>query len=196
MNKFSLSLFSFLFITGNLADEDKQHRVEKDTQESRHGHAAQQCDAHDNSRFGTGAGCHHQRHDPEDKRERGHQDGTKSQLRCLDGRIVKGQSLVKLYIGKFNDQDRIFGGHTDQHDERDLAKYVHFIAAAGQACQVQGKECAKNGKRCAQQNTERQRPAFILGGEHEVDHEDGEEEDEHKKLTKTAPANATKAAVK
>ena len=67
---------------------------------------------------------------------------------------------LELGFGELDDQDRIFGGETDQHDETDLGINIVVEIARPQA-----KERATNGDRDAEQHAEGQRPAFIESGQ-------------------------------
>ena len=61
-----------------------------------------------------------QRKQADDERERGHENRPQSHTRSVERRIDYRGALLELSFGELDDQDRILGGETDQHDETDL----------------------------------------------------------------------------
>ena len=71
-------------------------------------------------------------------------------------------AVFVFVLGELDDQDGVFGGQPDQHDQADLS--VHVIL---KVAQHQEKVGAEDRDRSSEQHAERKRPAFILGGEDE-----------------------------
>ena len=80
-----------------------------------------------------------------------------------------------LHAGKFDDQNGVLRGQSDQHDETDLGIDIVFLAA-----HEQREESAGDGNRRAEEDREGQRPAFILGSQDEEDAEQREGKDRHR----------------
>ena len=76
-------------------------------------------------------------------------------------------------LGELDDQDGVFGGESDEHDETDLAVDVVGVAAQGY-----GEQRAEHGHGHGQQDDEGQREALIESGEGEIDDENAEAEDD------------------
>ena len=77
-------------------------------------------------------------------------------------------------LGEFDDQDGVLAGKADEHDQADLAVDVVFLAADGL-----GADGAENRQRNGQQHDERQREAFVLRRQSEIDDQDAESEEQN-----------------
>ena len=75
-------------------------------------------------------------------------------------------------LGELDDQDRVLGREADQHDEPDLTE--HVVREAAQELRA---ERAEHRQRHAQQDDERQHPALVLRGEHQVHEQDAQREE-------------------
>ena len=71
-------------------------------------------------------------------------------------------------LGKLDDEDGVFRGEADQHDEADLGEEVVFHGASEER-----DEGAEDGDGRAEEHGEGERPAFIHGRENEEDEEEG-----------------------
>src|SRR3981189_2902226 len=95
----------------------------------------------------------------EDKRERGHEDGPKPEFRSFNRRIDNRSTLPPQLLSKFNNQNRVLGGQTDQHHQPDLAIDV-VRETAQRLCQ----QSAQNGHGNSEQDDKRESEALILSG--------------------------------
>ena len=119
-----------------------------------------------------GAGGEHQRKHAEDEGERGHQDRPEPNAGGLGRGIGDGHALEHpVFAGDLDDQDAVFRGQRDQQHQADLGIEVVGGAQAGQR-----DDRPEQGQRHGGQHRERQDPAFILPGEHEVDQQDRQAE--------------------
>ena len=78
-------------------------------------------------------------------------------------------------LGKLDDQNRVFGRKADQHHEADLA-----IDVVGQPAQRHQPQRAEHRHRHGQQDDERQREAFVLRREREIDDQNAQAEDDER----------------
>ena len=109
----------------------------------------------------------------EDEGERGHEDGAQAKLGGFDGGVDDGAALGAQLLGELDDEDGVFGGETDEHDEADLA-----VDVVGEAAQGYGEQRAEDGHGHGEQDDEGQREALVECGEGEIDDEDAEAEDD------------------
>ena len=103
-----------------------------------------------------------------------HQDGAQT----LQGGVLDGSHLVftrfLLLIGKFHNQDTVLCHQTNQHDNTNLAEYIHRNPP-----EIHEHQCAGNGERHRQHDNQRVLEAFELGGKNQVNQHDGQDEGEH-----------------
>ena len=66
---------------------------------------------------------------PEDERERSHQDRAQAQSRAFERGVEQRFAFFVFVLGEFDDQNRIFRGQTDEHDQTDLRVNVVFHSA-------------------------------------------------------------------
>ena len=137
-------------------------------------HAAEDSGPQRLPHFRSGPGCEHKRSDTEDEGERCHQDRPQSRPRGMNGGLRGGASSVLRLPRKLDDQDRVLGRQTHEHDEADLSQDVDVHAAQQQAA-----DRGQQAHRHDQDHGERQRPAFVLRRKHEEDHHNGESEHDH-----------------
>ena len=75
-------------------------------------------------RISAGPFGKHQRHDAENKRQRGHHDRPQPQPAGPQRRLARGHARVALLPGKLNDQNRILARQANQYHEADLSEDV------------------------------------------------------------------------
>ena len=150
----------------DLFDHEEQHRHEEDGKQCRAHHPADDSGTDGDTGAGTGTGCPGQRHSTDDGRERRHQDRSQTDLDRIDQSRQHGTAVIHSHLGIFDDEDRVLGGQTNQHDHTDL-----HVDISGQASQILEADAAHHGRRHTEDNAERQRPRFVQGGQAQV-HED------------------------
>jgi len=79
--------------------------------------------------------------------------------------------------GEFDDQNRIFGGEADQHDEPDLRQDIYIRPAKHEPA-----DCCEQAHRHDQDDRERQAPAFVLCRQHEKNENYRRAEDEKSRI--------------
>ena len=72
-----------------------------------------------------------QRKHPENEGDRGHEDGAQTQLGGFDGGIDNASSLTQQLLGELDDENGVFGGETDKHDQANLNVDVIYQATRG-----------------------------------------------------------------
>lgn len=99
-------------------------------------------------------------------------------MQTLQGGILDGLHLVLagflLLVGELYNQDTVLSHQPNQHDDTDLAEYIHRDAA-----EIHEYQCARNGKGHGQHDNQRVLETFELGGKNQVDKQDGQDESEH-----------------
>ena len=90
----------------------------------------------------------------------------------LDRGVEDRQAALAQLLGELDDQDRVLGREADQHDEADLAEDV-----VGEPAQQLRAQAAEDGQGHAEQDDERQHPALVLRGQHQVHEDQAERED-------------------
>ena len=114
-----------------------------------------------------------QRHAAENECERGHQNRPQPEPGAFERSIRQRLSVLELILGELDDQNRVLGRKTDEHNQADLridiAFDLHHVrrkqCSENDAAQPQHKEGSKHCYRRAEQDAERERPAFIERGE-------------------------------
>ena len=76
-------------------------------------------------------------------------------------------------LGELNDQDRVLARQTHQDHEADLGEDVHVHARPGSDAD----DRAEQAHRHHQDHGQRQRPAFVLGRQHQEDEDHRQDED-------------------
>ena len=103
-----------------------------------------------------------QRHGSQNKCERGHENWPQANARAGQRRFNEWFAFFVFEPRKLDDQNGIFGGEPDEHDQADLREnIVHHVP------RPQGHESAQHGDRRAQQHAEWQAPAFVQRGENQ-----------------------------
>ena len=120
--------------------------------------------------------CQGQRQRTQHHRTSGHQNRAQPQSSALDHRIADRFALVAHLIGELDDQDAVLGDQPDQRDQTDLA--VDIERAAGP---LQKAERAGHGQWHGQHDDEGIDEALELGGEHQIDEAQCEDEGECKR---------------
>lgn len=103
------------------SDDHKEDRNKEDRQQRRGQHPAHHAGANRILRPAAGTMANHQRHDPENKGQRGHQN---SRRRIRDASSVASMIPFPSFSirspSELDDQDRILGRQTDRGQESDL----------------------------------------------------------------------------
>ncbi len=82
---------------------------------------------------------------PQNERERGHQNRPKPDARADECRIDERCATLEFAAGEFHNQDRVFRREADKHDEPDLRVDVVLKVA-----HLHGNKRAEHGDRDAQ----------------------------------------------
>src|SRR5882762_1000168 len=101
-------------------DQDEQRRNDEYGNGGGGRHATDYGSAHDLTGHRSRTGGCPERHAAENKRKRGHQNGTQSKPCPFECSINERLSLFVLLLGELNNKNRVFGGQADQHDQADL----------------------------------------------------------------------------
>lgn len=109
-------------VPGKASSNDyEEHRNKEDRQQRRGQHPAHHAGANRILRPAAGTMANHQRHDPENKGQRGHQNRPQAHPRCLQrGLNDPFPFFLHQILGELDDQDRILGRQTDRGQESDL----------------------------------------------------------------------------
>src|SRR5262245_10817526 len=107
----------------NRADRDIQDRDEDDRQERRRDHAAGDGRADRLTGGRARARGERERHDAEDERQRCHQNRPQTNAGRLDRSIDDRMPLRAQVLRELDDQNRVLGCETDEHDQADLAEH-------------------------------------------------------------------------
>ena len=83
-------------------------------------HAADDGRAKDLAAYGTGAGSKGKRHGAENESEGRHKDRAKAQFGTGKGGLQKRLAFFVFVSRKLDDENGIFRGEADEHDEADL----------------------------------------------------------------------------
>ncbi len=111
------------------------------------------------------------RQDAENEGERGHDDRAEAQPRRFDRGVNDIEAERSLMARIFDDQDAVFAPERDQKNDADLR--VEIVI---RPFQIEPGDRAEKRQRHGEDHRERQNPAFVLAGEHEIDEEDREAE--------------------
>src|ERR1051326_1183437 len=149
----SCGFFQLLPVPGKTGDDFfddvEGDRNDENAEESRAEHAADDSCAHGLARCATGAGGEPEWNAAKNESEGGHQNRTQTNARAGQVGVSEGLSAFVFLFSEFDDEDRILGGETDEHDKTDLGIDVVFKSA-----RVEREKSAKDCDRCAEQNTE------------------------------------------
>src|SRR5438445_7082480 len=171
-----LSTSRSYFIAGEPDKDGFQDDVEdRDEEEVEHGgehHAADDGRTDGVATVGSRAGGEKERADAEDEGDGGHQDGAEAEFGGLDGSVDDGPALLEELLRELDDEDRVFRGETDEHDETNLD-----VDVVDQAAKCDERERAENGHWNGERDDERKREGLILSRECEIDDEQTEAED-------------------
>ena len=153
--------------------DDVEDRDEEEVEDGGEHHAADDGRTDRVAAIGSGAGGEVERADAEDEGDGGHQDGAEAEFGGFDGGFDDGPALLEELLGELDDEDRVFGGEADEHDEADLD-----VDVVDQAAEVDERERAEDRHGNGKQDDERQREGLVLGREREIDDEQAEAEDD------------------
>ena len=95
---------------------------------------------------------------------------TQTQAAGVEYRVDAIHAFVKLFFaGELHDQDGVFARETDEHNQTDLSEDV-VVAVE----QPDSGDSGEQRHRHDENDDQRQRPAFVLRGEHQVHEENGQ----------------------
>ncbi len=157
----------------NVFRDDVEDRNEEEVEDGGEHHAADDGCADGVTAIGSRTGGEVERADAEDEGDRGHQDGAEAEFGGFDGGLGDGSALLEELLGELDDEDRVFGRETDEHDEADLN-----VDVVDEAAEVDEGERAEDRHGNGEQDDERQREGLVLGRESEIDDEQAEAEDD------------------
>ncbi len=149
------------------------------------GHAADDGEPHGAAAFGTGAEADGDGEDAGDGGEGSHEDGAEAYESGLEHGLAWGCALFALLVGELDEEDGVFGDHTDEEYESDLAEEVDIHGGdwgpesflSPEVEEVDQAEGSGTREGEGEHDREGVDEAFELGGEHHVDDDDGEAED-------------------
>src|SRR5580704_14210426 len=104
----------------------KDGRNEKDPKGAGCKHAADDGGAHDLTCHRTRAASGPKRDAAEDERKGGHKNGAQTQASAFQSGIDERLALLVFVLRKFHDENRVFRGEADEHDQADLGVDVVF----------------------------------------------------------------------
>ena len=93
-------------------------------------------------RLAARAARDHERHHPEDERERRHQNRPQTDARGFDGGVDDAHPATAQLLGELHDENAVLRRQADEHDEANLA--VHVV---DQSAPPLRQERAENGER-------------------------------------------------
>ena len=100
-------------------------RYDKQGQEGRYQHSAYYRYTHGDTPLGTLARSVYQWHQTEDGGYASHQDRAQTLGRGRSDRFRQTKSRLLPLIGELYDQDTVLRHQTNQHNDTDLAEYIH-----------------------------------------------------------------------
>src|SRR5580704_7461275 len=104
--------------------EDGGH--EEDSDKAGGKHSADHSSAHDLTRDGTGARRSPERNASEDEGKRSHQDRPKTEPGAFQSGVGQRLALFGLLLGELDDQNGVFGGEANEHNQADLRVNIGF----------------------------------------------------------------------
>src|SRR6056297_463764 len=157
------------------AQQDVERRQHKDGEQGSDTQSGADGQTNGKAAFRARANGNQQRHHGKDQRQGRHDDWPQADRCRLNHRIhlVKPAFLLQL-VGELDNQDAVLGHHPDQRYQTHLGVDVHGGEAEDDERHGSGN---RHGHR--HQNDERIPPAFELGCQHQVNHQQREEEGHH-----------------
>ncbi len=152
----------------------KEQRNKDSGHKSRKQHAAQHARAHRLARRCSCPGSNDQRHDPEHKSHRSHDDGAKAQARGFNCGLRDRHSFPHFLAGEFHDQNGVLGRQPYQRNQAYLE-----INIVGHAANQHRKQSPGEREGHGHDDGQRQRPGLKLRGQDQEHHDDCEGECEH-----------------
>src|SRR5579863_8004575 len=104
--------------------EDGGH--EEDSDKAGGKHSADHSSAHDLTGDGTGARGSPERNASQDKGKRSHQDRPKAEPGAFQSGVGERLALFGLLLGELDNQNGVFGGEANEHDQADLRVNIGF----------------------------------------------------------------------
>ena len=129
--------------------------------------------------FSARPGGQHQGQHTHDESQRGHQDRPQAQAGRFNRRLDR-RAPGKLQLPrKLDDQNRVFGRQTNQHDQPDLGEDVVVSA-----CEFDPQHGGQQAHRHDQNDGDRQRQAFILRSQHQKHQQQRQGEHPHGRVAR------------
>src|SRR3954469_6598219 len=144
------------------ANEHVEERREDQAEEGDAKHPREHGDAHHVAHLRARATGENERHDAHDECERRHENRTQSDARRLERGAQTIATLLLEIACKLYDEDGVLARETDEHEQPDLSEDVVVSTRDPHAGDRRQK-----AHRHDENDHERQRPAFVLRGEHE-----------------------------
>src|SRR6516165_8564781 len=164
---------SSVFLAADLADEGVEGGREKKTEAGNSQHPEQYRRTERLPHFGARTGRNGERYHPQDEREGGHQNRAKTRARGVHRGFTGGCTDLVALARELDNQDRVFGGQTDENDEADLGEDVDR-----QAAREQTGDRREEAHRHDQDDRQREFPALVLRYQNQKHEESGCPENE------------------
>ena len=155
-------------------------------------------DAQGAAHFGPGALPDQERNHAENEGEGSHDDRPQPQMAGFQGGLAPRRARLALPLGELDDQNRILAGQADEHDKADLREDVdvglggagnRIVPMAADPSERPGRrrhaeDRAEQAHRHDENHGQRQRPAFVLGRQHEKHRQHGKPENGHGRVAR------------
>src|SRR6516162_8006289 len=152
-------------------EREIDHRSDVEGEELRGQKPADDRDAERLAQFGAGSEPKRDRQGTHDRRHRGHHDRAETQQTGLLDRPFRGLPPVALRLdGEIDHHDGILLDDADQHDDTDDGNDAQIHLE-----EHEGEQRADAGGREPRENRDWVDEAFVENAEHDVDHDDGRE---------------------
>ena len=173
-------------VSCHIFGNDVEGGDKEEAAEGGEGHASYHGHAHAAAGTGAGSGGQGQGEAADDGGEGGHEDRTETEFGGDNHSFHGVHALIHPFFGKFYDEDGVFGGQADDHDDADL--HVHAVqescgVSAQHGCQgadnVFGEYGAEDTGRYGEEDGKWHGPAFVEGCQAEEGEDEGHDEDFH-----------------
>ena len=147
------------------------HRRQVQRQKLRGHQAADDREPERPPRLGARADAERDRQRAHQRGERRHHDRAKANDAGVDDRVLGVLAFALLFEREVDHHDRVLLDDADQHDQADAAVEIELLAEHDQRQQR-----AEHRGRQARKNRQRMDEALVEDAEHEIDHEDREQQ--------------------
>src|SRR5215813_1612056 len=156
-----------------LAQDDIKHRSQKQSKQSDAEHSRKHRDASGLSHLASGPVPKKQRNRASDEGDRGHDDGTETEMAGFEGGFYRAHAMDFKFAGKLDDENCILAGKSHQHHQTDLNEDVVVTARKPNT-----KESSEDADRNDQDDRQGKSPALIEGSQNEEHKQDCQWEDD------------------